>query len=117
MNLCPRDLAELTGGRAAIGQPCRRCDGELAPIGRHCAIRRGGTSEGDVFWCLLAARAMSNWRFCAVRWASSLPGLPIEPWPGRFSLQVDDPLAALARLVERLSALLQRTIFGSKPRN
>lgn len=102
MNLCLYDLAELTVGelRLAAMPPC---DGELTPI-RRIVLSAEAASAGAVFWCF--DRSACNVELAFLRGSLGVvaAGGPIEPWPGRFSLQVDDPVAALRRLVEGLSA-------------
>ena len=103
MNLCVLDLAELTGGQLRLAAMPPRA-GEWAEVERIC-LAADETRPGDVFWCLVGGPCDFDLAF--LRGALGVVGCrAVEPWPGRFSLAVGDPAAALERLV---SGLLQRT--------
>jgi hypothetical protein len=108
MNLCPRDLAEMTGGQLRLASMPPR-DGDLASIGR-LVLSAEGASAGDVYWCL--SRSACNVELAYLRGALGVvaAGASVEPWPGRFSVQVDNSLAALARLIERISAIQKQSL-------
>jgi len=101
MQLCLRDLAALTGGELRLAAMPPR-DGEFSIV-RQLVLSAELSGEGDVYWCL-------GRRDCAVELAFLRGALGvvvadrrIEPWPGRFCLLVDDPIAALERLVESVT--------------
>jgi hypothetical protein len=101
MNLSLHDLAELTGGELRLAATPPR-DGELTLVKRFVLTAETAGAE-DVFWCL--ARHACNVELAFLRGALGVvsAGRAIEPWPGRFSLQVDDSVEALRRLVAGLS--------------
>ena len=108
MKLCLQDLADLTSGeiRLAAMPPLA---GELTPIGR-ILLKAASIEPGDVFWRLSTMPGDIELAFLrgALGVVSSLPAP--NPWPGRFVLIVNDPVAALHSLVEALSQrlILQR---------
>src|SRR5262245_17866272 len=101
MNVCLIDIAEITGGRLHLSA-MPSLDGELAKIDRIVLSPRL-TCPGDVYWQLAGPPGDVQMAFFrgASGVVSSLCG--IEPWPGRFSLQVDDATGALQRLVEAVA--------------
>jgi hypothetical protein len=111
MNLCLIDLAELTHGRLQLAA-MPPLDGVLARVGR-MVLSLDRIVEGDVFWHLVYQPGDLETAF--LRGASGVvhSGRPNEPWPGRFCLQVDDPIAALRLLVERLDDFEEQ--FSSDP--
>jgi hypothetical protein len=102
MDLCLDDLARLTGGELRLAAMPPR-DGGLARV-RRIVLSAEAVSAGDLFWCL--ARQGCNIELAFLRGALGViaAGQPIEPWPGRFSLLVDDPVAGMKRLIEGLAA-------------
>jgi hypothetical protein len=103
MNLCILDLAELTGGRLRLAAMPPR-EGELAAVERIC-LAADEARPGDVFWCLAGGGCDFDLAF--LRGALGVVGSrQIEPWPGRFSLAVDNPALALERL---FAGLLRRS--------
>ena len=102
MNICLIDLAELSGGKLqlAIMPPL---DGVLARV-RRIVLSPDVVGPGDVYWRLAGQPGDTEAAFLRGALAIVTAGRPIEPWPGRFSLQVDDPVAALRRLIEQLGA-------------
>jgi hypothetical protein len=100
MQLCLQDLAELTGGQLRLARMPPR-DGELARIHR-LVLREDGCSEGSVYWCFDRRQCAAELSY--LRGALGVVSSQfIEPWPGRFSLLVADPLRALERVVAALS--------------
>jgi len=102
MNLCPFDLAQLTGGELRLAAMPPR-DGELTPIQR-VVLSAEAAGPGTVFWCM--DRQSGDVELAFLRGALGVvaAGASIEPWPGRFSLQIDDPVAALRDLIAGLLA-------------
>jgi hypothetical protein len=98
MNLCIADLAEFTCGAVRMAAMPPR-DGGLAII-RRVVIAPDLAQAGDVYWRLAiepgdVERAFSRGALGVVC------ARPIEPWPGCFSLQVDNAAWSLRRLIER----------------
>ena len=102
--LCLIDLAHLTGGTLRFG-PMPPLDGQWSPVGR-IALDSRQVEPGDVFWRVpgLPGQTACSPQHAMFRGASGVvaPEGAAQPWPGRFCLEVDDPLAALARLVDWL---------------
>jgi len=108
MNLCVLDLAELTGGQLRLAAMPPRA-GELAEVERIC-LAADETQQGDVFWCL--GGGPGDFDLAFLRGALGVvASCDVEPWPGRFSLAVGDPAAALERLV---SGLLERAVVSQQ---
>ena len=99
MHLCLLDLLEFTGGRLRLSETPPH-EGELAAVERIC-LAADDVQPGDVYWCLGAAP-------CDVELAYLRGALGVvastacQPWPGRFSLAVEDTVGALERLVDGL---------------
>jgi len=102
MNLCLHDLAELTGGRLRFASMPPR-DGELALV-PGIVLSAEGVGPGDIFWCL--ERRAGNVELAFLRGALGVvaAGPPIEPWPGGFSLMVNDPAKCLEFIASRFAA-------------
>jgi hypothetical protein len=96
MRPCLQDLVELTGGELRLAAMPPR-DGELAGIGR-IVLAAELANPGDVFWRLVQERYDLELAFLRGALGVVTAGPPIEPWPGRFLLRVDDPVASLRRL-------------------
>jgi hypothetical protein len=97
MRLCLQELAELTGGELRFARMPPRA-GELSIV-RRMVLDAEDAGEGDVYWRL--GRGECSAELAYFRGALGVvTEQAVEPWPGRFSLQVDDPVAALERLVE-----------------
>jgi UDP-N-acetylmuramoyl-tripeptide--D-alanyl-D-alanine ligase len=90
--LCLRKLAEIIGGRLRLGA-MPPLGGDLDPVGRIVADCRQ-VQPGDVFWALPGAGGDGS-RFVEeafVRGAQGvvLSGRRVEPWAGKFAVEVDD---------------------------
>src|SRR5438552_13903810 len=111
MNLCLIDLAELTGGRLHLAT-MPPIDGVLARLGR-IVLSLDAVDQSDVFWPL--ARRPGDIEMAFLQGASGVVSSSrrIEPWPGRFCLQVIDPLAALRLLIDRLDGLEEQFSRGT----
>jgi len=105
--LCLIDLAHLLGGTIHFG-PMPPREGEWTPIGR-IALDSRLVEPGDVYWRLpglagLARQTALSPQHALFRGAAGVVAAegPAAPWPGTFHLAVENPLAALARLVDWL---------------
>jgi hypothetical protein len=98
------DLAHLTGGTLRFG-PMPPLDGQWTPVGRF-ALDSRLVEAGDVFWRLpgLPGQTACSPQHAMFRGASGVVGLPdtLQPWPGRFCLEIENPLAALAQVLDWL---------------
>jgi len=92
-----QDLGGRTGGRLRLAAMPPK-GGELTPI-HGIVLTAEEAADSDVFWAL--GRLAGDVELAFLRGAlgvvvaGSLP----EPWPGRFCLQVEDPVAAMRQLV------------------
>jgi hypothetical protein len=111
MHLCLIDLVELTGGKLQLAA-MPPLEGTLAPI-RRIVLSPDLIRPGDVYWRLAGQPGDMEAAFLGGALGVVIPGRPIEPWPGRFSLQVDDPVAALRCLVEHLAAFEEQSSRNS----
>ena len=102
MNLCILDLAELTGGRLQLAS-MPPLEGVLARIER-IVLSHQAAGPGDVYWRLAALPGDIEMAFLRGALGIVMTGRAIEPWPGRFSLQIDDSVAALRGLLTGLAA-------------
>src|SRR5437763_13685831 len=91
MHLCLIDLAELTGGRLQLAA-MPPLEGVLAQLGR-IVLSPGEIGPGDVLWQLTSRPGGIETAFLHGASGVVASGRPAEPWPGRFCLQVDAPLA------------------------
>ncbi len=112
MILCVYDLVELTGGELRLADMPPR-DGELAQVCR-IVLSAQAVAPGDLYWCL--GRHAGEIELAYLRGALGVvaAGPPVEPWPGRFSLQIDDPVGCLSRAIESLLAHYEQS-FDSGP--
>jgi len=95
--VCLLDLVSITGGRLRLGLMPPR-EGELTLVQR-IVFTPGSVMPGDVLWCL--ADDCCDAQLAFLRGALGVVADDrIEPWPGGFSLAVDDPVRALHRLAE-----------------
>jgi UDP-N-acetylmuramoyl-tripeptide--D-alanyl-D-alanine ligase len=100
MQLTIGELHELLGGTLRMGA-MPPCDGDAALVGR-VAIDSRTIEAGDVFWGFRGPR-FDGANFAEeafVRGASGVvvSGRRVEPWAGRWSLEVNDSFEALWRL-------------------
>jgi hypothetical protein len=102
MPLCIQDLVELTGGRLWLAA-MPPVDGELAPIHR-IVLSAEDAGPGDVYCGVARSEGDIEHAFLRGAIGAITGGRVPEPWPGRFCLQVDDPVAALCQIVGRLLA-------------
>jgi UDP-N-acetylmuramyl pentapeptide synthase len=102
--LCLIDLAHLTGGTLRFG-PMPPLDGQWSAVGR-IALDSRLVEPGDLFWRLpgLPGQTLCSPQHALFRGAGGVvaPEGLVQPWPGRFCLEVEDPLAALATLIDQL---------------
>jgi hypothetical protein len=100
MPLCLVDLVQLAGGRLRLAA-MPPLDGELTIV-RRIVLDPTLAGPGDLFWCLGTGGCDAELAF--LNGALGIVGAAsCEPWPGRFCLQVDNPIEALRRLVEGLN--------------
>ena len=102
MILCLHDLVELTGGELRLAAMPPR-DGELTQI-RRIVLSAENATAGDVLWCLARRAGEIELAFLRGVLGVVATGASVEPWPGRFSLRIDDPQAGLSRFIEGLLA-------------
>ena len=104
MLLCLADLAKIVHGRLHLG-PMPPVDGEWTAIGR-IALDSRLVVPGDLFWRLpgLTWQTAGSTQHALLRGAAGVaaPAADIAAWPGAFCLEVENPVAALARLVDWL---------------
>src|SRR5436190_3052206 len=103
MELCLVDVAEITGGQLWLAE-MPPCAGELATIGR-IVFSPQAVGANDVFWSLANRGGDVEQAFLHGALGVVIAAEHVEPWPGRFSLHVDDAFAALERL---MTAVLRR---------
>lgn len=99
-DLTLHQLHEIVNGRLRLATLPPR-DGESARIGRVVTDTRH-LAPGDVFWGLVGPRFDGS-DFATEAYERGAAGVVVagryvQPWPGRWSLQVDDGLSALTRL-------------------
>lgn len=102
MFLCIHDLVELTGGqlRAAAMPPLAGAWVQISRI----VIDVPLVEPGDLFWRLTDAGGDAELAYLRGAVAVVGDGRLIEPWPGTFSLAVEDAVAALDQLVTAIAA-------------
>ena len=100
MHPCLIDLANLTGGQLHLAA-MPPLDGVLARFGR-ILLSPDRIAENDVFWQLIYRPGDIETAFFRGAFGVVFSGRSIEPWPGRFCLQVDDSIAALRRFLEQI---------------
>lgn len=95
-NVCIRDLAETIGGKLRLGS-MPPLAGELEPISR-IAVDRRQVMPNDVFWCFPKPTEDGS-HLAEEAYAQGALGVVaqrhVEPWAGRFSIEVADPHWAL----------------------
>ena len=100
--MCSSDL--LVNGTLRFG-PMPPLDGQWSALGRIVLVSRL-VEPGDVFWRVpgLPGQTACSPQHALFRGASGVvaPKACVQPWPGRFCLEVESPLAALAALVDWL---------------
>jgi UDP-N-acetylmuramoyl-tripeptide--D-alanyl-D-alanine ligase len=100
MQLSIGELGELLGGQLRLGSMPPR-DGHLTPLGRIIADSRH-VNVGDVFWGLRGEKT-DGAHYAEEAYTRGATGVVtsgrwVAPWAGRWSLEVADANAALARL-------------------
>jgi hypothetical protein len=102
--LCLADLAELIEGRLHFG-PMPPVAGAWTRIGR-IALDSRLVERGDLFWRLpglpwQTGCCTQHALFCGAAGVVAAAA-DVAAWPGSFCVEVEDPVAALARLVDWL---------------
>lgn len=102
--LCLIDLARLVDGTIRFG-PMPPVAGEWTRIDR-IALDSRTLAAGDLFWRLpgLPGQTACSPQHALFRGAAGVVAAEgnVNPWPGTFCLEVAQPLAALARLLDWL---------------
>lgn len=98
--MCVRDLAETVRGRLSLGiMP--PIGGELEPVKRIVADV-DEVQRGDVF-LELGSREAEQWRWAEQAFARGALGVVaerhVEPWAGKFTIEVDDAIDAMSALI------------------
>lgn len=99
-HLCIRDLVEITGGRLQLGA-LPPLGGELEPLGR-VVVDCQQVRPGDVYWPISGEggeTSLPEEAFARSALGVVTSGRRVEPWAGKFAIQVDDCQAALRQLV------------------
>lgn len=107
-NFCIRDLVEITGGRLQLGA-MPPLGGELQPLGRVVVDCRE-IRPGDVYWSLERDNldaGLPEEAFARAALGVVTAGRRVEPWAGKFAIQVDDSQAALKQLVRAVRSRFQ----------
>ncbi len=103
-NLCIAELGEIIHGQVRLGA-MPPLAGMLEPIGR-IVVDPHEIQPRDVLWTFAARRLPYTWPAdeAFARGAMGVVGSKrnIEPWAGGFVIHVDDPQAALHRLMRCL---------------
>lgn len=104
MPFCLADLATIVHGRLHLG-PMPPVAGEWTAIGR-IALDSRLVVPGDLFWRLpgLGWQSAGSAQHALCRGAAGVvaPAADVAAWPGAFCLEVENPVAALERLVDWL---------------
>jgi len=100
MHLCLYDLAEITRGelRLAAMPPRER---ELTPVGK-IVLSAAAVTSGDIYWDLAGRAGDLELAFLRGALGAVTADRRVEPWPGRFCLEVSDPAGALAGVIDCL---------------
>ena len=99
-SVCLRDITDVVGGQLRLG--CLPpLDGELQPIHRIVTDSRD-VRPGDLFWAVnILDNCGANFAELAFSRGASgvvVSGRRVEPWAGKFCVEVDDAYQALQRL-------------------
>src|SRR4029434_6512930 len=104
--LCLADLAELVHGRVHFDS-MPPVAGEWTTIARIVLDSRL-VKAGDLFWRLPGVpwQTAGSTQHALFRGAAGIvaPAANVSPWPGTYCLEVENPVAALERLVNWLDA-------------
>ena len=102
--LCLTDLADVVQGRLHFG-PMPPVHGQWSTIAR-IALDSRLVAAGDLFWRLPGVpwQSACSTQHALFRGAAGVVAgaADVAAWPGTFCLEVDDPVAALDRLVDWL---------------
>ncbi len=112
--ICLADLAHVVRGRLHFG-PMPPVHGEWTTIGR-IALDSRLVSAGDLFWRLPGVpwQSACSAQHALFRGAAGVvaPTANSTAWPGTFCLEVEDPVAALQRLVDWLQSPQSEGLVG-----
>jgi UDP-N-acetylmuramoyl-tripeptide--D-alanyl-D-alanine ligase len=111
-------MPEFSTGKLSKAIDGQLCFGSLPPLGGHYEpagrivtdVER--VQEEDVFWALPGRQQFAEQAF--IRGASGVIvcGRHVEPWAGKYSIQVDDSYAALERLARWSRAQFAGTLIS-----
>ena len=107
-------LAATLGGQLSLGS-MPPLDGEATPVGRIVSDTRT-LEPGDVFWALVGPKFngadFADEAFARGAAGVVVAGRQVEPWAGRWSLQIDDTRWGLWRLAARVRQDFGGTVIG-----
>ncbi len=99
-DFCIRRLHDTIGGRLQMGS-LPPLGGDIEPLGR-VVVDVGSVSDGDIFWALESSphdsAACAEEAFMRGALGAVVSGRSLEPWAGRFSIEVEDTCWALWQL-------------------
>ncbi len=101
--LCVGDLVRITGGRLRLAS-LPPLAGEFEPV-RRIVTEMSDVAEGDVYWARPAARGVAaecvEEAYARGALGVVVVGRRVEPWAGRFVLEVNDSEQKLVDLAAR----------------
>ena len=104
--LCLADLAQIVSGTIHFG-PLPPVDGKWAHIAS-IAVDSHLVVPGDLFWRLpgLPVQSACSTQHALFQGAAGVvtSSTDLAAWPGRFCLEVENPVSALAQLIDWLDA-------------
>ena len=113
-NLSIGELAEVVGGCLRLGA-MPPLDGDLEPVGP-VVVESRHVQAGDVFWALDQAGEHGA-RFAEVAFSRDAAGAVVsrrrlEPWAGKFSIEVPDARLALWQLAAYMRGQFHGSVVG-----
>lgn len=113
-DLLLRDLVMATGGRLSLAAMPPR-DGDLLML-RRSTPDAAEVQPGDLFWAL-SGKTDDGMRHVEEAFSRGAAGAvinarPVEPWPGKFTLTVDDVRSALWRTAIHARMRLEGTVIA-----
>lgn len=102
LHMCIGDLAKVVGGTLTLAS-LPPLAGLFEPV-RRVVVDSRSVQAGDVFWGVVSApydgSRLAEDAFMRGALGVVVAGRHVEPWAGRFALEVDDANAALVRLAQ-----------------
>lgn len=112
--ICLSELTEMTGGRLRLAQ-MPPVGGEHEPVGA-IVTELDDVQLGDLYWPLasLAGGSQFSVEAAFARGASGavVSGRRVEPWPGTFVIETDDPALALWQLAGALRPRIETPLIA-----